>query len=34
SIIGGMIAQVGDLVLDGSLITQLKGLTESIKGSE
>ena len=34
AIIGGMIAKVGDLVLDGSLITQLKGLKESIKGSE
>ena len=34
AIIGGMVAKVGDLVLDGSLITQLKGLKESIKGSE
>ena len=34
SIIGGMIAKVGDLVLDGSIKTQLAGLKESIKGSE
>lgn len=34
SIIGGIIAQVGDLVLDGSIKTQLTGLKESIKGSE
>lgn len=34
SIIGGIIAKVGDLVLDGSIKTQLKGLEESIKGSE
>ena len=34
SIIGGIIARVGDLVLDGSIKTQLKGLEESIKGSE
>jgi len=33
-IIGGMIAKVGDLVLDGSLKTQLMGLKEAIKGSE
>lgn len=32
SIIGGMIAKVGDLVLDGSIKTQLEGLKESIKG--
>jgi len=32
SIIGGMIAQVGDLVLDGSIRKQLNGLKESIKG--
>ena len=34
SIIGGIIAKVGDLVLDGSIKSQLKGLEESIKGSE
>ncbi len=34
AIIGGMIAKVGDLVLDGSIKTQLAGLNESIKGSE
>ncbi|MEN8136318.1 MAG: ATP synthase F1 subunit delta [Thermodesulfobacteriota bacterium] len=34
SIIGGIIARVGDLLLDGSIKTQLKGLEESIKGSE
>ncbi|MBU0480337.1 MAG: F0F1 ATP synthase subunit delta [Proteobacteria bacterium] len=34
SIIGGIVAKVGDLVLDGSIKTQLKGLKESIKGSE
>lgn len=34
SIIGGMIAKVGDLVLDGSIKTQLAGLKESIKGRE
>ena len=34
TIIGGIIAKVGDLVLDGSIKTQLKGLEESIKGSE
>lgn len=32
SIIGGMVAKVGDLVLDGSIRTQLQGLKESIKG--
>ncbi len=34
SIIGGIIAKVGDLVLDGSLSSQLLGLKESIIGSE
>lgn len=34
SIIGGIIARVGDLVLDGSIKSQLTGLKESIKGSE
>ncbi len=34
SIIGGVIAKVGDLVLDGSIKTQLYGLKESIKGRE
>lgn len=34
SIIGGIIAKVGDLVLDGSIKTQLTDLKESIKGSE
>ncbi|MEW6595268.1 MAG: F0F1 ATP synthase subunit delta [Thermodesulfobacteriota bacterium] len=33
SIIGGMVAKVGDLVLDGSIRSQLAGLQESIKGS-
>ncbi len=32
SIIGGIVAKVGDLVLDGSLSSQLLGLKESIKG--
>jgi len=32
AIIGGMVARVGDLVLDGSIRTQLNGLKESIKG--
>ncbi len=34
SIIGGIIAQVGDLTLDGSLKTQLKSLTESLRRGE
>jgi len=34
SIIGGIIAKVGDLVLDGSIKTQLTGLKESIKGRD
>ena len=34
SIIGGVIAKVGDLVLDGSIKTQLAGLKDSIKGRE
>lgn len=34
AIIGGIIAQVGDLVLDGSIKTQLAGLKDSIKGRE
>jgi F-type H+-transporting ATPase subunit delta len=34
SIMGGIIAQVGDLVLDGSIKTQLAGLKDSIKGRE
>ena len=33
SVMGGIIAKVGDLVLDGSLRTQLTDLKESIKGS-
>jgi len=34
SIIGGVIAKVGDLELDGSIRTQLAGLKDSIKGRE
>lgn len=34
AIIGGIIAKVGDLVLDGSIKTQLTGLKEAIKGRE
>ncbi len=32
SLIGGIVAKVGDLVLDGSIRTQLAGLKDSIKG--
>lgn len=34
SIIGGIIAQVGDLTLDGSLRTQLRSLQESLRRGE
>ena len=34
SLIGGIVAKVGDLVLDGSIRTQLAGLNDSIKGRE
>lgn len=34
AIIGGMVAKVGDLVLDGSIRSQLADLKESIKGRE
>ncbi len=34
AIIGGIVAKVGDMVMDGSIKTQLAGLNESIKGSE
>jgi len=34
AIIGGIIAKVGDLVMDGSIKTQLAGLNKSIMGSE
>ena len=34
SILGGIVAQVGDLVLDGSLKTQLSELKESITGRD
>ncbi len=34
SIIGGVVAKVGDLVLDGSIKAQLTGLNDSIKGRE
>lgn len=32
AIIGGVVARVGDLVLDGSIRTQLQGIKDSIKG--
>ncbi|RPH86577.1 MAG: hypothetical protein EHM75_07620 [Desulfobacteraceae bacterium] len=34
AIIGGIVAQVGDLLLDGSLQTQLKRLKESLRRGE
>ena len=34
ALIGGIVARVGDLVLDGSIKTQLEGLKESIKGRD
>lgn len=34
SILGGMIAKVGDMVVDGSIKTQLMGLKDTIKRSE
>ena len=34
SIIGGIVAKVGDVVLDGSIRTQLASLKDSIKGRE
>ena len=34
AIVGGIIAKVGDLILDGSIKSQLQGLKESIQGSE
>ncbi|MFP3982532.1 MAG: F0F1 ATP synthase subunit delta [Desulfurivibrionaceae bacterium] len=34
SIIGGIVAKVGDLVVDGSIKTQIDGLKDTIKGSE
>jgi F-type H+-transporting ATPase subunit delta len=34
SILGGIVAQVGDLTLDGSLRTQLKSLRESLRRGE
>jgi F-type H+-transporting ATPase subunit delta len=34
AIIGGLIAQVGDLILDGSLRTQLRSLKESLRRGE
>lgn len=34
SLVGGLVVKVGDLVLDGSVKTQLAGLTESLKRGE
>ncbi len=34
SIIGGVIVKIGDLVLDGSITAQLRGLTQSLKRGE
>jgi F-type H+-transporting ATPase subunit delta len=34
SLIGGVVAQIGDLVLDGSVRTQLLGIKESLKRGE
>ena len=34
ALIGGIVTKVKDLVLDGSIKTQLNGLKESIKGRE
>jgi len=34
SLIGGLVAKIGDLVLDGSIIAQLRGLKESLKRGE
>ncbi len=34
SIIGGLVVKIGDLVLDGSVKTQLQGLRESLKRGE
>ena len=34
SLIGGIVVKIGDLVLDGSVKTQLEGLNESLKRGE
>jgi F-type H+-transporting ATPase subunit delta len=34
SLVGGLVVRVGDLVLDGSVKTQLASLTESLKRGE
>ena len=34
SIIGGVIVKIGDLVIDGSVTAQLRGLKESLKRGE